>query len=804
MRASLARHGRLIALSCTCYNPRSSLDIFAVLTFRRPDGCSSWSPRISRRSFIDQLFKEPPRKVREPEYEPGWLEIMNWRSRMLEKVRPPPRQELVDAWRLLMKSKLERRIPLNRTQAIQCCRLLRYLFWPGEGVSLPPEQELTPLDLDLARRLLLEIEPKERGEEHIEFAKLLHEACKERVNPQSKIYLWASLLRALSRYGAAEEAAKQVLTKLEYPNYRAKATLFDEKDGLVLAVARGLAREGKEATLRRLAVRASRSRETVGAAIQSLVICFLSQRDDDEGLKREFLSGADMFNFRVEAFRAIAAWARRRGWTEWAKAQFLPLLESRPRKEYWDVIMQSRLLAGQGIQVVEEIMGVMVHADDKMKVKLEPDEDTLNGLLRVAVEIRNPQLGDQIMDLGASKGIKPNGETCLTVWQLRMATGDLSAAKAAFQQVKHREAWLEESKPELIYLYRELMNSYLLLLSAQPAPDFDLVRELVDAADEDQVLLDPETVAALCLRLLENDAQMDVMDLLSAYSFLFSEAQRMLVQKALMTFCLNPSTSTARAWDAYQLLSQFFPEMTLERRTELMHSFFNRKRPDMAALVFGHMRQHRNKDFHPRLETYLGCLEGFARHPDAKGLGMIHNMLKMDTTVQPDTNLNTAMMLAYTGCGRPRTALRIWEQITLSPKGPSYASLEAVFWALEKDVCGPEQASEIWARIERLDLEVPPRVYVAYVGAMTSTGGVDQAKELLKGMASVVGSGPDSMALAVAHNALPGQELQEEFRKWAESEFPGAWAGLNKVKRRLDENHLCQIRIDRDMRAVSC
>ncbi|PHH81034.1 hypothetical protein CDD80_4338 [Ophiocordyceps camponoti-rufipedis] len=803
MRASLARHGRPVVLSCACSGPRPSLDLSAVLALRSLDGSPPWSPRISRRSFINQLFKEPPRKVREPEYEPGWLEIMNWRSRMLESVRPPPRRELVDAWRRLMKSKLDRRIPLNRTQAIQCCRLLRYLVWPGEGVSLPPEQQLTPPDLDLARRLLLEIEPKERGEEHIEFAKLLHEVCKERVNPQLKIYLWASLLRALSRYGAAEEASTLMLTKFEYPNYGAKAAFFDEKDGLVMAVARGLAREGKGVALRRLAGRASKSRETDGAAIQSLMVCFLSQRDNDEDLKRWFLRGTSMFTVRVEAFRAIASWARRRGWIEWAKAQFLLLLESRPSKEYWDVIMQSRLLAGQGVEVVEEIMGVMVHADDKIKVKLEPDEDTLNGLLRVAVEIRNSRLGDQIMDLGASKGIKANGETCLIVWQLRMATGDLPAAKVAYQQVKHRGAWLEDSKPELVYLYRELMNSYLLLLSAQPSPDFDHVRELLEAADEDEVLLDPETVATLCLRLLENDAQMDVMDLLSAYSFLFSEAQRMLVQQALMTFCLNSSTSTARAWDAYQLLSQFFPEMTLERRTELMHSFFNRKRPDMAALVFGHMRQHRNKDFHPRLETYVDCLEGFARHPDVKGLGMIHNMLKMDTRVQPDTTLNTAMMLAYTGCGRPRTALRIWEQITRSPKGPSYASLEAVFWALEKDVCGPEQASEIWARIERLDLEVPPRVYVAYVGAMTSTGSVDQAKELLRGMASIVGSGPDSTALAVAHNALPGRGLQEDFRKWAESEFPEAWARLGKVKRRLDENQLCQIKIDRGMRASS-
>ncbi|PFH57036.1 hypothetical protein XA68_15595 [Ophiocordyceps unilateralis] len=744
------------------------------------------------------LFKEPPREVRPPQYEPGWLEIMNWRGLILDRVRLPSPSELTDAWRNLMKSKLERRLPLNSTQALQCLRLLEYLFFSGKRPTFP-EKLPSPPDLDLARRLLLEIEPGERSQEHIDFARRLHDACFAVAGRRHRIYIWGSLVRALSRYGCAEEAGNMLSPRFHDPDYVAQATFFDEKDGLVQAVARGLARERKHASLNRFCERASRAKQAHGAVLQSIMTCFLAQGDNEFEMKRWFNRDTGQPCIRPEAFRAMASWARHHGLHEWANLRFLTLSESRPGKKYWDVILQARLLAGESVDTIDDLISHMEDGEEKRMI--QPDEDTLNGLLGVAVELRDSKLGEQIMDLGASKGIKPNGETCLIVLQLRLDTNDLDAAKGAYQQVKYSEAWRDESKLELLDRYRQLVNRYLLLLSAQPSPDFELMSSLLEVVDEDQVPLTPETVAALCLRYLENDQQMDVVDLLSGQSFLFSEAQREIVQQSLITFCLDAGTSTARAWDAYQLLNQFFQEMSLERRTKLMLSFFDRKRPDMACLVFANMRQHRSLSFHPKPKTYVACLEGFARHPDPKGLGMVHNMLKMDTTLQPKTMLNTAMMLAYTGCGKPRIALEFWDHITQSPGGPSYASLEAVFWALEKMPNGSAQAAEIWARTKQMDLDVPPRVYVAYVGAISGSGRVEEVKSLLKGMASAVRSEPGAMALAVAHNALPGRDLQEDFRKWAKSEYAETWSELDKVGRRLDEHHLCQIKVDRGMKA---
>ncbi len=53
----------------------------------------------------------------------------------------------------------------------------------------------------------------------------------------------------------------------------------------------------------------------------------------------------------------------------------------------------------------------------------------------------------------------------------------------------------------------------------------------------------------------------------------------------------------------------------------------------------------------------------------------------------------------------------------------------------------------------------------------------------------------------MAHNALPGQELQANFRDWAKKKYRDAWAELDRYGRRLNEFSLCQIKINRVMKA---
>ncbi|KAJ6440280.1 complex I intermediate-associated protein [Purpureocillium lavendulum] len=793
MRATLARHGRRL-LVCRASAP-SCAAAFASPARRRPIA-RPIARHTFERTFFNALFQKPPREVRQPEYEPGWMHIMVWRSRMLDNLRPPPRRELVDAWKRLMQAKLRRRVPLNSTQALQCRRLLEYL---AESTNTDQQQTkaLSSADLSMARQVLLDIEPQERSKNHADLARALHavwSAGSFTGKARAPELQWSYLIQSLARFGESQDAAETLYSKWDEPGYQE----YLNKDGkLVEAVAYGLAREGKEKELLKLIESANKQGLPYSAGLQAVVVTFYADQDRIPETKEWLSKPMAQSQSRVEVYQSIASFAKRNGLQDWAMPIFLELGQSQPKKKYWDVLLQAILLVGRGLGEVEAMMAHMVDRNGA----LSPDIGTLNGLLRVAVEAEDATLADEILALGAEKGIAPNGETYLILLHMRLASGNLSGARAAHEQVRHFEPWTNESKPELFDEYRELVNKYLTLLAGQSPPDFKLILSLLDGVEEVQILLDPETVATLCVRFLENDQHFDAMDILAVHSFLYSEAQREVVQNAFISFCLDSGTSTSRAWGGYQILQQFFQDTSFERRTKLLEAFFERKRPDMASHVFGHMRQHRNKDYHPRLETYITCLEGFARYPDEEGLGMVHNMLKMDTTVQPNTRLYTAMMLAYTAGDQPLTALDFWNEITQSLEGPSYATLEAVFWTLEKKPGGDRKAREIWERIERMDLEVPPAVYNAYIGAVAGSGNEKEVRGLIMNMASFVGAEPGAMTLAVAHNALPGQELQANFREWAKKKYRNAWAELDRYGRRLNEFSLCQIKINRVMKA---
>jgi hypothetical protein len=659
---------------------------------------------------------------------------------MLDNVRPPPRKELMDAWRKLMQSKLNTRMPLNSTQALQCRRLLEYLSEPPQ-----PDQEirlLSPADLSMARQVLLLIDPIERTQNHLDFAKSLHSVWSSGNFPSKKInsveLQWTYLVKAMCLYGGSREALQMLYEKWEKPGYFVYLT---QEDRLIEAVANGLAREGCEAELVGLIEYAENHQVPYNARIQAIMVEYFAERNRVTETKYWLNKTLMRGNTQAQVYRILAPFAMRNNLQEWATSLFFKLGESQPWQKYWNVLLQAILITGKSLAEVDAMMSHMVDSNGE----ISPDIHMINGLLRVAAEQRDVTLGEDILALAAKRGLAPNGETHLILLGLRLGTDNLMGAREAYNQVRHIQPWANESKPHLFVQFRTAVNEYLVALAAQKQPDFKFISSVLEAVEEDQMRLEPSTVAALCLRFLENDQHFDVMDILSIYSFLYSETERETVQSAFVSFCLDPGTSTNRAWGAYQLLQQFFQDTSFERRVKLMNAFFNRKRPDMASHIFGHMRAHRNKSYHPTMDTYITCLEGFARYPDDDGLEMVHNMLKMDISLQPTTKLYTALMLAYTGCSQPLISLDYWAQVTQSREGPSYKTLEAIFWTLEKKSGAHKQAREIWERMESMDLEVPPSVYNAYIGAIAGSGNEKEVRGLILKMASVAGSEPDAM-----------------------------------------------------------
>ncbi|KAF4124308.1 mitochondrial respiratory complex I chaperone [Geosmithia morbida] len=796
MRASLARHARHVVVrqahapSCASYAATRRRPVLSARQQTTTMGC-----RMFKRTFLEFLFKKAPREIRQPEYEPGWMQVMVWRSRMLDKLRPPTRKELMTAWRSLMQSKLKSKVPLNSTQALQCRRLLEYLTQPAQQADNQNVKKLSTADLTMARKVLLEIEPYERTKQHLDLARALDavwQSGEYHGKDKDAQELWSHLVRAMCRYGGAREALAELYAKWDDPSYsRYIATAGDER--VLEDVARGLADEGHEKDLVELI---ERDDVAYTPRLQEIVTTHYARQSRVPETQKWFTKPLAAGLPRPSTYHAVAAFASRNGLVDWVTPFLLELGQAQPRKTYWDALLRSMLLAGIPLDEVRTMMSHMMGQNGP----LSPDTATANAMLRAAAELGDRELAEGILSIASEKWIRLDGESYLILLSLHVAAGSVADAKAAFDQMTNVGS-LSGDSTTLWAEYDDTMNRYLVLLCRQRPPDFKLLLELLSVVEEERLHLRPETVARLCLRFLENDQFFDVMDILSIHAFTYSEAQRDVVQESFFRFCVDANTSTSRAWGTYQLLQQFFQDLSFDRRVLLLEAFFDRRRPDMATHVFSHMRQHGNVAFQPRLDTYVRCFEGFSRNPDREGTESVHNMLKMDPRVRPDTRLNTALMLAYAACERPLKALDFWSEIKQSPDGPSYASLEAVFWTLERKSGGGTMAREIWDKIEAMDLEVPTQVYTAYMGAIAASANQTEARSLLTKMASYTGSEPDAMALGIVFNALPGDKLQAEFKEWAAKKYRQAWAELQKKRKRRTELGVCQYKLDRVVKA---
>ncbi|ROT41461.1 complex I intermediate-associated protein [Sodiomyces alkalinus F11] len=808
MRAHLARHVSRRALVSRPRMP--SCAVFSSPSRRQiPVIPSSWRNIICRRTFFG-IFQKAPRQIKKPEYEPGWTVVLTWRNRTLDNLRPPPRKELVEAFRELFSYKQRFGVAVNSTQARHSRNLLRYLL---ENPHDEPDEGLTLLDLTTARDALLK-PPKEDRAEHLEFSKALYEAIKRErellgedesastfhaggqgddegaAAYDLKAYLWA-----LTEYGASTEARTEL--RKHWAQLKAAGLPLQSSKALWLIVLRGFAHEGREEELLETASEAEKEGVDYTPGFHHTMTEFFAKQDRSKETRKWFtkpITGNKLP--RSDTYKELLLFSSRGKNREWVNPVFQQLVDANPSKPYWDIVYQWAVLSmGKGLDDLKGMFQVVAkHNPDDPSVL--PDVDTINGLIEVAVNKNDPYLADRLLSFASELGIQPNAMTFILQMDSRIKAKDLSAARESYRSLSQSSLQGEEDLP--------VINRYLQALCDMPQPDLKAIREILDVLEQRIVTLDPDTVVALCTVYLKYDQQFDIIDTLSLNIFQHSTDQRKSVRDAFIAYCLDRKNSTARVWDAYSILRQFFLETGVEDRTELMQAFFERKRPDMAIHVFGHMRQHVNRSFHPTIDTYIQCFEGLGNcaDPDAKEhLALVHNMLKMDLAIQPNTRLYNALMLAYAACGRPARAMDFWHDIVRSAEGPSYSSLEIVFAVCEKLPYGDQTAREIWKKLETLEVDVPPSVFAAYVGGLAGNGNVAVVQEAIKGMPQTVGYGPDVMTLGIAHNALPGQTLQRKFADWAAETYPKLWSEVKRKRYHRTSNGLIKYKLQRTLRA---
>jgi len=428
---------------------------------------------------------------------------------------------------------------------------------------------------------------------------------------------------------------------------------------------------------------------------------------------------------------------------KWVDGEFEKLCQANPDKEHWDVIFQWAVISlGKGVEDIRHMIETM-HRHSEGKDSKTVDIATINGLIQAATEATSPFLAERFLEMGLEMGLEPDYQTYILQLQSRLSVGDLIGARSAFDDLQAADRPDDVEGP--------VVNAYLRALCQSAKPNTEMILDILGVVEQNQTALESATVLDLCLCFLEYDLQYDVIDTLSLHTVQLSIDQRKVVRDGFVEYCLLASRSTQRVWDGYSLLRQFFPETEPESRTQIMEAFFKRRRPDMAAHVFGHMRAHTNNAIRPTRETYTLFFESLARctstwrNPDGQSLKIVHNMLKMDTTIQPNTKLYNALMLACAACGDEVRAQTYWQAVSSSAEGPSYNSLAIYFWACSRDPLGDEAARQVWAKLQRMELEVPRFVFNQYCRAIAAVGQVDAVKELISGSQMSVGYDPDIM-----------------------------------------------------------
>ena len=693
-------------------------------------------PRNTSRSLFG-FSRKVPKEPRTTDLDPGFLQLLELNNMLAVKARPPSPQSIIKAFRELFAFKKKEGSSLEELQAEHAIIAFRYLQKAnheeaGFGLST---QDLQVVMYVLSRRKRNE----ERQERVIELANIVFEELESRraKDPNAvEAYgteVLSPYIQILTRCGESLKA-RRLVEEYQFP------TSADRKDSRSLwsHLLQGFAAEqNDEEVLRTIELAKASGVDFDKPTYRDLVLACINQ-DNMAMTKRWYaypIHGGELPNRSINC--AVLRMCIFHKELDWGQDIALKIMQGKPQKEEWDTLFQWAVAKGKGVEEVERMMNVMVQRNENtVHQHLRPDADTINGLINVANKMGDPYLAERYVAVAEKWGIPLNASTYLMQLDYRIKAGDIAGARHAYAQLQGEELDKEDVP---------LVNKLILAMCKAPKLDYEAVMGLVEDMTERNVRFEPDAVSALCLIHLKRNELHDVIDLLQTHVFHYELQERASIRDMFVAFCLDRSNDVAIAWDAYTILRQLFDETDREIRTRLMNEFFDRNRSDMAIHVFGHMRQSPHREKRPTACTYTQCLEGIAKQADLNALETVHNMLKLDSEVEPDTRLYNALMLAYTACGEPERSLEFWDEIVFSREGPTYNSIRIALQACGAMPFGESQARDIWKRLKRFKIAVTKEIYASYVAALARHGLIAESIEQLDKMEAEVGHPPDAM-----------------------------------------------------------
>ncbi|KAJ2905518.1 uncharacterized protein MKZ38_005162 [Zalerion maritima] len=839
-RRILGRDALILAHSSRCSRPHCLLysSFCAASSSPLPAPTSSFrthhpqAPQAlqgQRRTFFEFLRK-PKREVKVPRFDPGWGEILNFRHHQTSGLRMPANEEILNGYRKMINYRAEKGLPINSMHAFCLNHALKYLVLQEEKLG---KKLLDVEDLVQAQNAF-HISPGRELSHHLEATELLHhllcerfrenqEADREEVDvtgfapTRKEIYEeLGRYLRSMAQYGGAVKGAQ------EFMKYVEENKIYQEYRQTLLNVALGgLAREGKEKELLEMVGAMRKVGCWYNPKAQHTMVVFYAARKDREKTQKwldmEFgKAGLWMQDTTLAEIMRFVARSDDPADKEWGETILRQVCDSDPPPRIRHIILQwAVLVKNKSAEDVANMIKVMVET-----MGHKPVSATIRVLVQAAVDKGDPYLAERMFSLFHKFDLVPDPETRLLQVQYRTKAGDMKGAAAAFdfflgeldpeiveKIAAEKEEGEEESATDGVngngneipktadtrtqfglskfnpYLWAlPGINEYIRALCESNTNEATQQAIQVAQVLEDRGLpIEPVTAAAMCMNFFARDMSFDVIDVLSIYAGQYSVKERETVYEALIDYICNRNHSTARAWDAYQLLRQFFPEMNKERRVKLMHEFFGRRRGDMAAHVFGHMRQKEGV-VRPRSEEYVQVFEGLGKWPDEDALSLIFNMLKLDPLVTYNTQLYNSLMIAWGATESPRRAEIFWEHIQNSIEGPNYNSLEIIFWVYGLLPWGDERANKLWRQLQDLEVDVPERVWVSYVACLAAQGHTQEVIKMCIEGCDGVGE-LQGESYGIIYNAFPNRDMKADFEAWVLGAVPEQWKGLQKKRK---------------------
>jgi hypothetical protein len=404
----------------------------------------------------------------------------------------------------------------------------------------------------------------------------------------------------------------------------------------------------------------------------------------------------------------------------------------------WDTILVSS--AAQGA-TADDISAMI---DDFARTALNtntsrPTMRNINKLIEYAFSVGDDQAVQDYTRIAEARGMQLDAKTFLLQLDYHVKIGDLDKATSTYDILSSEDPITDGSDVPVL-------NGFLRALCFSTNADYELVTRVADSILEREVYVDAETISGLCKVFLQQDELGEALRLLRDRVDSYPRNDRARISQVFKEFITDDSVLAQQAFNAYELFRAAFPETSVKTRLSIMNSFFKRKRPDLACLVFGHMRQREDPAAHPTSEAYGQCYEGIAKCLDIDGLQMVYNMLKLDLEVDPTTRVRNGLMAAYTACGQPYTAIidHFWK-ILGSREGPTMSSFALALRACEVWVPqGATEARRIIAMMQSWDLDITKEIYECYIGAIAGQCEFENTVELIEEMESDIGVPPDA------------------------------------------------------------